>query len=181
LESGKLIEEGLKAIFHIKDILDKKGTITLEGILIFPLVLFLLMYFIQISNYSRIHLALISTTAEVTREVALNWPIINSSEKLLPTMINSRLEILNQLLIKYKFLNLNSFKDGLNKILLLKLIQHYSDSILDLNKIEVVEMKLPNNNNEYFYVKLKYKTKIYLPFKTTNVEIFASSSERVWK
>lgn len=174
----------LKQNSHIKHALSIRGSITIESMIMVPILLILMVLFVQLIQISGKQIALQSTASEVSRQISANWLLVEVAENQFPNNWKSYLNHNVDYFDSSQILKLKAL-DNFQQSTLIKIVEpivhHYAEPGLKLNNLYITKFKLPSKNNDNTEVELRYKVRILLPFITKELELSASSKEKVWR
>lgn len=174
----------LKQNSHINHTLSIRGSITLESIIMVPVLLILMMLFVQLIQITGKQIALQSTVSEVSRQLSANWLLVETAENQVPENWKSYLSHTAGFLDSSQMLRLKAV-DDLKQSTLIRIVEpivhHYTEPGLKLKNLSITKLKLPSKNQDITEIELSYKVKILLPFITKELVLVASSKEKVWR
>lgn len=173
-----------KQNFLIKNKLSMRGTITLEAMIIVPVLLILMMLFIQLIQVAGKQIALQSTVSEVSRQISANWLLVETAEKQVPENWKTYLTQTIGYLDSYEILKskqLDNFQQSTLIRIANPIVHHYVEPGLNLKNLSITKFNIPSLNDDITEIELSYKVRIILPFITKELVLVASSKEKAWR
>jgi peptidoglycan biosynthesis protein MviN/MurJ (putative lipid II flippase) len=152
----------------IKLLKNRKGSLTLETIIIFPIFLTLLLTLVQIMILFNLKYNLQSLNSEVVREISSNWSVTTLIKGHLPSQISKIIDNKYSSLFMRKSLSISP------------LIKRYIDKPLSVSRIKTKIIRVPTKTSNNIAIQLVYRYEIQLPFYRKAVYIKTFSSEEVW-
>lgn len=152
----------------IKLFKNQYGTVTLEAMLAFPVLLALILSFVNIIQIYTIKFNLQSVNSELVREISANWPISKVVEYPIPAKFEYLLNSKYGQLFLRKSIPVNL------------LLNKYTERPIHPDRIAAIILKLPNDNSDQVSIKLKYKFRIIVPFVRKTMTIQTRATETVW-
>ena len=147
---------------------NSRGGLTMEFIIVIPILLTFMLAFIQVFYIFNLQIQLQSLNSEIVRELSTNWPVT----KLVLDQSPSKLKlILNN---KYGKLFIR------NSISINPVIKVYADRPLKTKNIQAKVIDFPSSSSNILSVQLSYKYKIVIPFFSKNIQLHSRAKEQVW-
>jgi hypothetical protein len=148
---------------------NQRGTLTLETILFFPLLICLLLFIIQVIFVIHLRVNLQSLNSEVVREISSNWSITSLVKRKLPSQLYTLLENKYGNLIVRKTVSVQP------------LLVHFTEKPLLINHIESKILQIPSRTSNTLSIQLSYPYKFRLPFITRTIRVKTVATEKVWE
>jgi hypothetical protein len=147
---------------------DQRGILTLELVIVFPLLISLLISMVYINNFYKLKMNLQSLNNEIVREVSANWSVTELARNKGGGQVTAALQSKYGNVILRKTIPLSL------------LVRKYIDKPLRSKQIRGVINKLPNGNQGRLEIALTYRYKIIIPFVSKTIMIKTKASERIW-